>query len=161
MLAHAKEHDEVVLWFGATPICQLSLIQLLAWLGERGRIKQGLSLVSAYGGWLRLEQLLQAYAARQPVTSAQKRLGGRAWLAFCSPSPVALSRLLTTDLRPLPELRDTMSFMLQEYPERHSGLSRLEQKTAANSPIFRSHRASICRWQHVPTYRDGWRRVLV
>ena len=127
-LARHADYEEIVLWFGATPVCQLSLIQLLAWLGERGRIKQGLSLVSAYGGWLRPEQLLQAYAARQPVTSAQKRLGGRAWLAFCSPSPVALSRLLTTDLRPLPELRDTMSFMLQEYPERHSGLSRLEQK---------------------------------
>ena len=125
---YSPSFEEIVLWFGATPVCQLSLIQLLAWLGERGRIKQGLSLVSAYGGWLRPEQLLQAYAARQPVTSAQKRLGGRAWLAFCSPSPVALSRLLTTDLRPLPELRDTMSFMLQEYPERHSGLSRLEQK---------------------------------
>ena len=127
-LARHADYEEIVLWFGATPVCQLSLIQLLAWLGERGRIKQGLSLVSAYGGWLRPEQLLQAYAARQPVTSAQKRLGGRAWLAFCSPSPRALSRLLTTDLRPLPETRDTITFMLQEYPERHSGLSRLERK---------------------------------
>ena len=127
-LARHADYEEIVLWFGATPVCQLSLIQLLAWLGERGRIKQGLSLVSAYGGWLGPERLLQPYAARQPVSADQRRLGRRMWRAFCSPSPVALFRLLTTDLRPLPEIRDTITFMLQEYPERHSGLSRLEEK---------------------------------
>ena len=127
-LARHADYEEVVLWFGPTSICQLSLVQLLAWFGEHGRSKTRLSLVSAYGSWLGPERLLQAYAARQPVTSDQRRLGRRVWLAFCSPSPGPLSHLLTTDLRPLPEIRDTITFMLQEYPERHSGLSRLEQK---------------------------------
>jgi len=127
-LARHADYEEVVLWFGPTSICQLSLVQLLAWFGEHGRGKTRLSLVSAYGGWLGPERPLQAYAARQPVTSDQRRLGRRVWLAFCSPSPGALSHLLTTDLRPLPEIRDTITFMLQEYPERHSGLSRLERK---------------------------------
>jgi hypothetical protein len=50
------------------------------------------------------------------------------WLAFCSPSPKALTQLLAGDLRVLPEIRDTITFLLREYPERHSGLSRLERK---------------------------------
>ncbi len=127
-LTHHTEYDEIVLWFGATSICQLSLVQLLAWFDEHSRDHTGLRLVSAYGGWLRPEQLLQAYAARKPITPAQKRLGRRVWVAFCSSSPKALSHLLTTDLRVLPEIRDTITSMLQEYPERQSGLSRLERK---------------------------------
>jgi len=127
-LTHHTEYDEIVLWFGATSICQLSLVQLLDWFDEHSRDNTRLRLVSAYGGWLRPEQLLQAYDARQPITPAQRRLGRRVWFAFCSSSPKALSHLLTTDLRVLPEIRDTITSMLQEYPERQSGLSRLERK---------------------------------
>jgi hypothetical protein len=127
-LTHHPEYDEIVLWFGATSICQLSLVQLLAWFDDHSRDNTRLRLVSAYGGWLRPEQLLQAYDARQLITPAQRGLGRRVWFAFCSPSPKALSQLLTTDLRVLPEIRDTITLMLQEYPERQSGLSRLERK---------------------------------
>ena len=127
-LAHHVDYGEIVLWFGATSLCQLSLAQLLAWFDEHSRDNTRLRLVSAYGGWLRSEQLVHAYDARQPVTPTQRRLGRRVWLAFCSPSPRALSRLLTNDLRALPEMRDTITSMLQEYPERHSGLSRLERR---------------------------------
>ena len=125
---HHTEYDEIVLWFGATSICQLSLVQLLAWFDEHSRDNTRLRLVSAYGGWLRPEPLLQAYDARQPITPAQRRLGRRVWFAFCSSFPKALFHLLTTDLRVLPEIRETITFMLQEYPERQSGLSRLERK---------------------------------
>jgi hypothetical protein len=127
-LTRHAEYDEIVLWFGSTSICQLSLVQLLAWFDEHSRDDTRLRLVSAYGGWLRPEQLLQAYDARQPITLAQRRLGRRVWFAFCSPTPKPLSHLLTTDLRVLPEIRDTITSMLQEYPERRSGLSRLERK---------------------------------
>lgn len=127
-LARFADYDEVVLWFGATSLCQLSLGQLLAWFGERGRNKHRLSLVSAYGGWLRPEQVPEACAARRPVTAAQMHLGQRVWAAYRAPSPGALSRLLRADLRALPDMRDAMGSMLREYPEKYTGLSRLERK---------------------------------
>jgi hypothetical protein len=127
-LSRYAEYNEIVLWFGATSICQLSLVQLLAWFDEHSRDNTRLRLVSAYGGWLRPEPRLQAYDARRPITPAQRRLGRRVWFAFCSSSPKALSHLVTTDLRALPEIRETITSMLQEYPERQSGLSRLERK---------------------------------
>ncbi len=127
-LAHHANYHEIVLWFGPTSICQLSLVQLLHWFDRHGRDNTRLRLVSAYGGWLMSEQILQAYANRRPITPSQMRLGRRAWLAFCSPTPKPLSKLLAGDLRALPEIRDTISFLLREYPERHSGLSRLERK---------------------------------
>lgn len=127
-LARHGDYGEIVLWFGSTSICQLSLVQLLHWFEKHRGDDTGLSLVSAYGGWLKPEQILQACGSRQPITPSQMRLGRRVWLAFSSPSPKTLSQLLTADLRPLPEIRDTISFLLREYPERHSGLSRLERK---------------------------------
>lgn len=127
-LAHHANYDEIVLRFGLTSICQLSLIQLMHWFDKHSRDNTRLRLVSAYGGWLRPEQILQAYANRRPITPSQMRLGRRAWLAFCSSTPKALSQLLAGDLRALPEIRDTIAFLLREYPERHSGLSRLERK---------------------------------
>ncbi len=127
-LARHADYEQIVLWFGATTLCQLSLIQLLAWFDEHSRGDTRLRLVSAYGGWLSPEQLLQVYDARHVLSPAQMRLGRKAWLAFCSPTPKAVSQLLSTDLRLLPELRETLSSMLQEYPEERSGLSRLERK---------------------------------
>ncbi len=127
-LSRFPEYDEVVLWFGGTSLCQLSLVQLLEWFGDRRSNAVKLSLVSAYGGWLKPEQLLPAFEARQPVTLAQKRLARRVWKACCAPSPMPLARLLRADLRPLPEIRQTVLSLLHEYPECFSGLSRLERK---------------------------------
>ncbi|HEY6944645.1 MAG TPA: DUF1835 domain-containing protein [Candidatus Acidoferrum sp.] len=128
VLGRHIDYDEVVLWFGPTSLCQLSLVQLLAWFNEHKQENAKLRLVSAYGGWLKPEELLQAYEARQPISPAQMRLAQRVWSAFCSPSPKALSRLLAADLGALPEIRGMISYILQEYPERQSGLSRLERK---------------------------------
>jgi len=127
-LTRHASYDEIVLWFGATSLCQLSLIQLLAWFHGHSRDNSRLSLVSAYGGWLRPEPLLHAYSARRPITPAQMRLACKAWLAFSAPSPKPLSQLLRAHLRALPEIRQTITSMLQEYPERQTGLSRLERK---------------------------------
>ena len=76
-LTHHTEYDEIVLWFGVTSICQLSLVQLLDWFDEHSRDNTRLRLVSAYSGWLRPEQLLQAYDARQPITPASSSLSDR------------------------------------------------------------------------------------
>ena len=85
-------------------------------------------MVSAYGGWLNTAQILEAYKARNPITPRQVRLARRVWNAFSEPTPRALSLLLADDLNDLPEIRDTITFLLQEYPESSGGLSRLERK---------------------------------
>ncbi len=127
-LARRADYDEVVLWFGATSTCQLSLVQLLHWFGHGSGDNTRLRLVSAYGGWLNTEPILEAYKARKPITPRQGRLARRVWNAFCAPTPRALSLLLADDLNDLPEIRDTITFLLREYPESYSGLSRLERK---------------------------------
>src|SRR5881394_380539 len=123
-----RKYDEIVLWFGSTSVCQLSLAQILTWFGDKPLDGRRISLVTAYGGMLRPEQLIDPYEARKPVTAEQLRLSSRLWKAFTSPTPKGLHNLLNANLRPLPELRDTVNELLQEYPNRYDGLSRLERK---------------------------------
>lgn len=123
-----KEYGEIVLWFGSTSLCQLSLAQILSWFKTRKLGNRSLSLVTAYGGTLRPEQLIGPYQARKAVTVRQFELASRFWNAFTAPIPLALQILLARNLQPLPELRSTIEELLQEYPSRYNGLSRFERK---------------------------------
>ena len=123
-----REYDEIVLWFGSTSICQLSLAQILAWSGRQKLGQRRISLIAAYGGMLRPEQLHVPYEARKTVTSEQVQLATRFWRAFTSSTPDALQRLLKANLLPLPEVRHTINELLQEYPSRYDGFSRLERR---------------------------------
>jgi len=127
-LLTTKEYDEVVLWFGPTSLCQLSLAQILTWFSHLGLSHPQLSLVTAYGGVLREQELRAAHAARKPVRAAQVRVATRFWNAVTSATPMRLQRLLKSDLRALPETRSTIEGLLQEYPSVQGGLSRLERK---------------------------------
>ena len=122
-----REYDEVVLWFGSPSLCQLSLAQILDWFSQRSR-HPPLSLVTAYGGTLREQEMHDAHAARKPVTAGQIQLARRFWHAYTSLTPAPLQRLLKSDLRALPGIRTTVYELLQEYPGVQDGLSRLERK---------------------------------
>ena len=123
-----KEYDQIMLWFGSTSLCQLSLSQILTWFKQSNLCDRRISLVTAYGGSLRPEQVGAPYQARKPLTAKHLELGSRFWAAFTAPQPRTLQRLRAADLRPLPELRNTIDELLQEYPSRYDGLSRFERK---------------------------------
>ncbi len=123
-----KRYDEIVLWFGATSVCQLSLAQILTWFSQQDLGSKRASLVTAYGGMLRPKQLSGPYEARKKITAEHLQLASRFWNAFTSPTPDALQRVLKSDLHRFPEFRDTINELLQEYPSRYDGLSRLERK---------------------------------
>ncbi len=123
-----RNYDEIVLWFGSTSLCQLSLAQILTWFGQQHLDGRRISLVSTWGGMLPPERLLSPFKARTPITTAQLRLANRFWNAFTSSSPLALQNLLKLNLRLFPRFRDTIIELLQEYPSRCDGLSDLERK---------------------------------
>ena len=126
-LAKHARYDNTVLWFGEhCVLCQLSLIQILSWFREEGATAKRLRWVPVHAGELRPEQIANAYLSRQVVTSAQMRLAERAWRAFRQDSPNGMVRLLKADLSGIPSLRVVLTRLLQEYPWKRSGLSRLE-----------------------------------
>lgn len=126
-LTKHKRYDDVVLWFGAgCVLCQLSLIQLLSWFREQRVSATRLSWVRRHGGELPPEHMEKAYSGRKRVTPEQMQLAERAWQAFRRRSPSQLGRLLGSDLSSLPGMRRALSELLQEYPSRRNGLSRLQ-----------------------------------
>jgi hypothetical protein len=129
LLARQSNYDQVVLWFGPDcMLCQLSLMQILSWFRENAVPSARLSWVAKHGGELSAEQIPDAFASRQPIASPQMRLASQSWRAFRQGSPAGMVRLLKADVSCLPSLRGTLTRLLQEYPARRNGLSRLESE---------------------------------
>jgi hypothetical protein len=128
-LLRYREYDEIVLWFGSNcTLCQLSLAQLLSWFDEQNIRPPALSWVSQHGGVLTPEQTQKAHANRRRVERSQLKEASHMWRAFCSSSPNALERQVKSGRPSLPGGTKAIERMLQEYPGRRSGLSRLERK---------------------------------
>ena len=126
-LAKHERYDKISLWFGRGCIlCHLSLAQILSWFREHGVSPHRLWWVAIHGGELHPEQMAKAYDKRRPVSRKQIQMGERMWRAFRQPSPAALIRLLQADVSVMPGLRPAVLWLLQEYPNRRNGLSRLE-----------------------------------
>ena len=125
-LSRANKVDEVVLWFGPTMVCQLSLIQLLDWFSNHRH--KNLSLIDwEYAGWLPPDKLGPHLERRRPVSTAMFSVARRAWKAFTAPDTKPLNIFLNASWPELPELRRILVLIAQEYPD-SSGLSRIERK---------------------------------
>ena len=96
MLESWRARDEVVFWLEHDLFDQLLLIRHLWWLttnaAERAASRTRFSLVCGreYIGLMKPEQFGPRFAARQPITAAQIRIGAAAWEAFCSGEPTRL-----------------------------------------------------------------------
>ena len=126
----------VVLWFEHDLYDQLQLIQILATLATQRETSAELICVGAFPGvepffglgQLTPVQLASLSAQRRPVTSLQLAAGARAWKAFGSADPIAIRRVLASDLSPLPFLADALRRHLEEFPAAPDGLSRTERQ---------------------------------
>jgi hypothetical protein len=128
-LVQYPQYGEIVLWFSSDcTLCELSLIQLISWFQEQKKRPAQLSWVPEHGGVLKPEQISGPHAARKVVTAPQIRAAMRVWKAFRSSSPALLNRLLDSDMHVLPGIRNTIRWILQEYPGTRDGLSRLQRK---------------------------------
>ncbi len=128
-LLRYREYDEIVLWFGSNcTLCQLSLAQLLSWFDEQKIRPRALFWVSRHGGVLTPEQMQKAYADRRSVDRTQLKQASHTWRAFRSSSPTALERQMRRRHPSLTGGSKAIERMLQEYPGRRGGLSRLERK---------------------------------
>jgi hypothetical protein len=127
---------QVVLWFEHDLYDQLQLLQILATLDNEPSTAAEMICIDAfpgvapfYGlGQLTPTQLASLWPKRQPVTAEQRALGARAWGAFTSPDPCAVSQLLAADLGALPFLGNALRRLREEYPAPPTGLGRTERQ---------------------------------
>lgn len=128
-VARASDHDEVVLWFEDDLYDQLQLAQVVDSFARLPLGALRLTLVSFVGGVGEQDSgaLVQAFAAREPLTAAHLALATRTWEAFRSPDPGAVEDVIAEGPSPLfPFLHDALARLLEEFPSSRNGLSRTE-----------------------------------
>jgi hypothetical protein len=126
--------DPVVLWFDACLFDQSMLVHILTCLRHTGHRATELVCIDAYPGivpfnglgQLAADQLAACYPRRRPVSDAQFRYAETTDRAFASRDMEALSRLSRQTDAPLPWIPAAATRWLQEQPDPHTGLGRLE-----------------------------------
>ncbi len=128
-LATSTMQNEVVLWFEHDLYDQLQLIQVLAFCENTKANAENLRavVVGEYLGQLPPEWFAERFPRRQAITAAELSLAARAWAAFRSPDPTAITTFLESDHRRLPYLGDAFYRHLQEFPD-DAGLGRTERQ---------------------------------
>ncbi|MBF6590865.1 MAG: hypothetical protein IVW57_10100 [Ktedonobacterales bacterium] len=137
-LAHASDHEEVVLWFEHDLYDQLQLLQILDALAGQEIAATRLSLIciTSFPGivpFLGLGQiptpaLAALFPMRQAISSAALALARAAWAAFRAPDPIAIETLLLGDTRALPFLAAALRRHLEQFPAVNGGLARTERQ---------------------------------
>lgn len=129
VIQHLDYFDEIVLWFEDDLYDQLQLIQLLDFFARDAAGKRiSLIQVDGYIPPLSVAKLKDLDGKRRPVTPEQFDLAQRAWKAFGSDDPSAISRLLDEKTSALPYLASALERHLEEFPAVGSGLSRSERE---------------------------------
>jgi hypothetical protein len=122
--------DAIELWANPEPDTQLQLIWLLDHLRPHANITSRLSLVQSDTriGENQAEDWLAQRPRAVPIHPDHLALASAAWAAWRAPTPVEWFGLLSQDVNSLPQLRNTMIALLEELPNRMSGLGATEMR---------------------------------
>jgi len=131
-----NDHDEVVLWFEHDLFCQTNLIYLLDRLSRCSLEKTSVSLISIEHfpgredfrgfGELSAVELASLLDGRREISAEEKKLGAKAWAAYCSPTPEDIEALLCGDTSSLPFLGRALGKHLARFPSIRNGLGHIE-----------------------------------
>lgn len=130
LIEFCEGFDAIELWADPEPDTQLQLIWLLDYLGAHQGIVSRLSLVQTGTsiGAHRPEDWIARRPRALPIHPDHLALAAAAWAAWRAPTPVAWFGLLSQDVTPLPQLRNTMIALLEELPNRTTGLGATEMR---------------------------------
>ncbi|WP_245954523.1 sigma-70 family RNA polymerase sigma factor [Paenibacillus flagellatus] len=140
-LSNAGQYGEIVLWFEHDPFDQAMLAYLFRRLAgvPLSGTKISLLQIGAFPGiepfrglgQLSAGQLASLCGTWREIGPDELALGSRAWEAYASPDPRALTALLETDTSALPFLRDAFRHHADRFPSAADGLGSVERATLA------------------------------
>jgi hypothetical protein len=125
-----ERFDAVEVWIDPEPNAQLQLIWLLDHLRSYSSVIARLTLVQmdAVIGECSQTELGRCRHAATPIRKDHLETATTAWAAYRAPTPVSWFDLLAQDLSALPRLQDTVAVLLEELPNRRSGLGATEMR---------------------------------
>jgi hypothetical protein len=132
------EQDEVVLWFEHDLFCQINLIYLLDRISPCPSDATRLSLICIGEfpgiddfrglGQLTGEQLASLFDSRHEISESESKTAARAWSAYCSSDPRAITNLLNKGTSSMPFLQQALLLHLARFPSVRNGLGRIENR---------------------------------
>lgn len=128
-----ERFDAVELWADPEPNAQLQLVWLLDHLRPHADVVARLTLrqaTSTIGNHLP-EQWIARRPRAIPVHDDHLQIASAAWAAWNAPTPGAWFDLLAQDLSALPQLRNTVTALLEELPMRATGLGATQMRMLA------------------------------
>jgi hypothetical protein len=125
-----EKFDSIELWVDPRPNDQLVLVWLLDFLRPYREITSKLSLVQTDDmiAKYRAEALAKWKLPVARVAEGHLALASRAWGDFRAPTPEGFFDLLMKDAMMLPRLRSALIAMLEELPDRLTGLGASEMR---------------------------------
>ncbi len=123
-LTAAASHDEVVLWFEHDLFCLINLLYLLQ------RFDRRVSIIWCPDPLAESDDaaLMKLFQSRNPLTPAMHEAARTAWKAFASSDPRSLNRLIATENRDFPFLRDGLTLHASRFPSTRNGLGSVENR---------------------------------
>ena len=130
MIDASGDRDEVILWFEHDLFDQLQLLQVLHRYGTQGPDPTRITLAvePEYLGMLSIDRIRALHGRRTNLTTEQVRIAMQAWAAFTAPEAAAITRFLEENTAALPFVAPALRRHLEEFPSKHTGLSRSEQQ---------------------------------
>jgi hypothetical protein len=128
LIEFCARYDTVELWIDPDPNAQLNQIWLLDFLRghEQLALKMGLVHADVSIGGLGPKKLKRRRWPRVQIGKDHLEAAGLAWRAWRSPTPQAWFDLLERDLTVLPRFRSSIVQLLEELPDRVTGLGATE-----------------------------------
>ena len=122
--------ERIELWIDPVPSAQLTLIWPLGYLCRHEKIASRLTLIQAETriGEKSPKQLAKCKPAAVDVANDHFEIAGLAWQAYRAPTPQAWFDLSNRDLSILPQLRACVVELLEELPQRATGLGATEMR---------------------------------
>ncbi len=147
-MASTKRQDEVVFWFESDLYDVLQLVQALDRLAARRPegtrfswilVNQRPDAPGTHGfGPLTTDAVERLLASRQPVPDPVWMEARRVWQAFISGDPARVQAVASDTTLTIPFLHDGLMRLLDEFPDRSTGLARSEHAVLdaiANGPV--------------------------
>ena len=130
LVEFCERFDAIELWADPRPNDQLTLVWLLDCLRPHEKIVSRLSLVQTDGliSGHPPESIAEWKLQASRISDDHLRVSSMTWVAYRASTPEGCFDLLSTDLTRLPQLRPAIVALLEELPERATGLGATEMR---------------------------------
>ncbi|WP_225714411.1 hypothetical protein [Bradyrhizobium semiaridum] len=130
LIEFCEHFDAIDLWVDPDPNSQLQLIWLLDYLRRHANVVSKAAILHADSaiGRQQPNQLAASQLRLVPLGDHHLKTASAAWTAWRAPTPEAWFDLLPQDLRALPQLRNSVTALLEELPLRQCGLGATEMR---------------------------------